>query len=87
MYINFKISFENKLFSILTADCLHLVLYYFSTEHHNYEYRQNIIILLWKYLVNIRGMATSLLVKHTSKIVCSAEEDEEISLIYSLYWR
>ncbi len=41
-------------FGNLTAEWLHLVLY-FSTEYHNS--RQNIMILFWKYLVDIRSEA------------------------------
>jgi hypothetical protein len=41
---------------MLSAEWLHQVLYmYFSPEYHNS--RQNIIILLWKYLVDIRSEA------------------------------
>jgi hypothetical protein len=39
---------------MLTDEWLHLVLY-FSTGHHNS--RQNIMILFWKYLVDIRSEA------------------------------
>jgi hypothetical protein len=42
------------LFPMLTADWLHLALH-FSTEYHNS--RNNIIILFWKYLVDIRNEA------------------------------
>jgi hypothetical protein len=48
------IPFGNMMFPILTADWLHLALL-FSTEYHNS--RQNIIILFWKYLVDIRNEA------------------------------
>jgi hypothetical protein len=41
------------LFSMLTAERLHLVPY-FSTEYHNP--REKIIILFWKYLVNINKL-------------------------------
>jgi hypothetical protein len=41
---------------MLTAKWLHIVQYwYFSTENHNS--RQSIIILLWKYLTDIRSEA------------------------------
>jgi hypothetical protein len=43
--------FRNMLFPMLTAVCLHLLLDYFSTKYHNS--RQNVIILFWKYLVDI----------------------------------
>jgi hypothetical protein len=42
------------LFPLLTAEWLHLKRY-LSTEIHNY--RQNIIILFWKYLVDVRNEA------------------------------
>jgi hypothetical protein len=42
------------LFPMLTAERQHLVLY-FSTEYNNS--RQNILILLWTYLVDIRSEA------------------------------
>ncbi len=42
-------------FPMLTANWLHLQVMYFSTEYHNS--RQNIIILFWKYLVDIKSEA------------------------------
>jgi hypothetical protein len=51
-YCNFMILFETMLFPMPTAELLHLVLY-FSTECPNS--RQKIIILFWKYLVDIRS--------------------------------
>jgi hypothetical protein len=44
--------FESMLIPMLTAEQLHLVMY-FSTEYH-YS-KQNIIILFWKYFVDIRS--------------------------------
>jgi hypothetical protein len=52
-YCNYIIPF-GKMFIMLTSEWLHLVLY-FSTEYH--ISRQNIIILFWKYLVDIRREA------------------------------
>jgi hypothetical protein len=49
---NFIIPFGNMLFPMLTAEWLHLVLY-FSTGYDNS--RQNIIILFWKYLIDFRS--------------------------------
>jgi hypothetical protein len=51
---NFIIPFGNMFFPTLTAEWLHLVRY-FSAEYHNS--RQNVIILFWKYLVDIRSEA------------------------------
>jgi hypothetical protein len=51
---NFLISFGNMLFSVLSAEWLHLGLY-FAPEFNNS--RQNIIILFWKYLVDFSGEA------------------------------
>ncbi len=48
----FHNSVGSVLFPMLTAEWLHL---YFSTEYHNS--RQNKIVLLWKYLADIRSMA------------------------------
>ncbi len=49
---NFIISFGNMLFSMLSAEWLHLGLY-FAPEFNNSW--QNIIILSWKYLVDLEA--------------------------------
>ncbi len=43
------------LFPMLTAEWLHLLLYFSTTEYHNS--RQNITILFWKYVVDIGSEA------------------------------
>jgi hypothetical protein len=52
MLCNFIIPFGNMLFPLLTAEWLHPVLY-FSTEYYN----SRLIILIWKYLLDIRSEA------------------------------
>ncbi len=68
----FIIPFGNMLFPMLTAEWLHFNLVLFdSTEYHNS--RQNIIIMFWKYFVDITREAWLNLfwVIHKWKIVCS----------------
>jgi hypothetical protein len=56
------------LFPMLTAAWLHLVLY-FSTEYH--KSRQDVLILFWKYLIDIRSQAWLNIYVDKWKTVCS----------------
>ncbi len=71
---------------MLTAEWLHLLLFwYFSTEYHNS--RQNIIILIWIYLFDIRScaLAKSVLGIHKRKHFCSSVlTSPTVSLTHSL---
>jgi hypothetical protein len=69
LYYCYKILFGNMLSPTRTAEWLHQVLY-FSREYD--DSRQNIIILFWKYLIEIRFEAwLNLFWEHKWKIVCS----------------
>jgi hypothetical protein len=64
---SFIILFGNMLFPTMTAECAHISLQNYPNS------RQNIIIMIWKYLVDIRCEAwLNFLGIHKWKIVCSA---------------